>query len=128
MAANLASVRPGALGAVLAVGAWLAGAGLAFAHSGLVRAEPPADSSLSRPPAEVRLFFSEALEATYSSARVENAQGAQVDRQDSRVERADPQQLRVSLQPLGAGAYTVIWRVLSVDSHITEGRFTFRVE
>lgn len=128
MAGNPVFARRGAPGAVLALGALLAGAGVALAHSGLVRAEPPADSSLSRPPTEVRLFFSEGLEPSYSSARVENAQGAQVDRQDSRVERADPQQLRVSLQPLDPGAYIVIWRVLSVDSHITEGRFTFRVE
>jgi methionine-rich copper-binding protein CopC len=34
----------------------------------------------------------------------------------------------VTLPPLAPGTYTVIWRVLSVDSHITEGRFTFRVE
>jgi methionine-rich copper-binding protein CopC len=32
------------------------------------------------------------------------------------------------LLPLEHGAYTVIWRVLSVDGHVTEGRFTFRVE
>ncbi|QLQ04349.1 MAG: copper resistance protein CopC [Thiobacillus sp.] len=24
--------------------------------------------------------------------------------------------------------YTVIWRVLSVDSHVTEGRFTFTIQ
>ena len=36
--------------------------------------------------------------------------------------------LRATLAPLTAGTYTVIWRVLSVDSHVTQGRFTFRVE
>jgi methionine-rich copper-binding protein CopC len=35
--------------------------------------------------------------------------------------------LRVSLPPLPAGRYTVAWRVLSVDSHVTEGTFSFRV-
>jgi methionine-rich copper-binding protein CopC len=34
----------------------------------------------------------------------------------------------VTLPQLAPGTYTVIWRVLSVDSHITEGRFMFRVE
>ena len=36
-------------------------------------------------------------------------------------------QLRVSLKALPPGSYKVIWRVLSVDTHRTEGNFTFRV-
>ena len=36
--------------------------------------------------------------------------------------------LRVSLPPLHPGMYRVVWRVLSVDSHVTEGQFAFRVE
>jgi len=35
--------------------------------------------------------------------------------------------LRVALKPLPAGTYKVIWRVLSVDTHRTNGSFTFRV-
>ncbi len=128
MTSSLVFARLGARGLVLALAAWLLGPGLAFAHSGLQRAEPPVESTVSRAPEEVKLFFSEELEPAYSSARVENADGVQVDRQDSRVDRADPLQLSVSLNPLEAGTYTVIWRVLSVDSHVTEGRFTFTVE
>lgn len=104
------------------------GAGLAHAHSGLQRAEPPAESTLERAPGEVKLHFSEQLEPAYSNVRVEDANGVQVDNQDSRVDRSNPLLLSASLKPLEAGVYTVIWRVLSVDSHVTEGRFTFRVE
>jgi methionine-rich copper-binding protein CopC len=32
------------------------------------------------------------------------------------------------LRPLEHGTYTVNWRVLSVDGHVTEGRFTFQVK
>jgi hypothetical protein len=35
--------------------------------------------------------------------------------------------LQVPLKPLGPGTYRVKWRVLSVDTHVTEGDFTFRV-
>jgi methionine-rich copper-binding protein CopC len=35
--------------------------------------------------------------------------------------------LRVSLPPLEPGRYRVTWRVLSVDTHVTEGDFTFEV-
>jgi copper resistance protein C len=117
-----------ARGLFLALVAWVLGASLALAHSGLQRAEPPVESTLKRPPKELKLYFSERLEPAYSRARVEDGQGARVDRDDSRVDRSNPLLLRVTLPPLAPGTYTVIWRVLSVDSHITEGRFTFRVE
>jgi copper resistance protein C len=117
-----------ARGLFLAFVAWVLGVGLALAHSGLQRAEPPVESTLKRSPKELKLYFSERLEPAYSRARVEDGQGARVDRDDSRVDRSNPLLLRVTLPPLAPGTYTVIWRVLSVDSHITEGRFMFRVE
>ena len=117
-----------ARGLFLALVAWVLGVSLAFAHSGLQRAEPPVESTLKRPPKELKLYFSERLEPAYSRVRVEDGQGARVDRDDSRVDRSNPLLLRVTLPPLAPGTYTVIWRVLSVDSHITEGRYTFRVE
>jgi methionine-rich copper-binding protein CopC len=36
-------------------------------------------------------------------------------------------QLRVPLKDLAPGTYTVIWRVLSVDTHRSKGEFSFRV-
>jgi len=117
-----------ARGLFLALVTWALGVGFALAHSGLQRAEPPVESTLKRPPKELKLYFSERLEPAYSRVRVEDGQGARVDRDDSRVDRSNPLLLRVTLPPLAPGTYTVIWRVLSVDSHITEGRFTFRVE
>ena len=115
-------------GLLHALVAWVLGVGLALAHSGLQRAEPPVDSTLKRPPTEVKLNFTERLEPAYSTVRVEDGQGARVDRDDSHVDRSSPLLMRVTLPPLASGTYTVIWRVLSVDWHITEGRFTFRVE
>jgi copper resistance protein C len=108
--------------------AWVLGFGLALGHSGLQRTEPPVESTLKRPPREVKLYFSERLEPDYSTVRVRDGRDAQVDRQDAHVDPSNPLLLRVTLQPLEHGTYTVIWRVLSVDSHVTEGRFTFRVE
>jgi copper resistance protein C len=103
-------------------------ADVVLGHSGLQRAEPPVESTLRRPPTEVKLYFSERLVPAYSTVRVEDRQGTRVDRDDSRVDRSNPRLMQVTLPPLARGTYTVIWRVLSVDSHITEGRFTLRVE
>lgn len=115
-------------GAFLALTALFVATGGAFAHSGLQRAEPQADSKFKRPPTEVKLYFSEQLEPAYSSVQVESEKGEKADRKDSHVDRSNPKLLRASLAPLEPGTYTVIWRVLSVDSHVTQGRFKFHVE
>ena len=50
-----------------------------------------------------------------------------MDRGPANVDSASPALLQVPLKPLGPGTYRVKWRVLSVDTHVTEGDFTFRV-
>jgi methionine-rich copper-binding protein CopC len=117
-----------ARGLFLTLVAWVLGVGLAFGHSGLQRAEPPAESKLKRPPSEVRLYFTERLEPAYSTVRVTDDHGAQVDRQDAHLDPSNPLLLRATLQPLEHGTYTANWRVLSADGHVTEGRFTFQVK
>jgi methionine-rich copper-binding protein CopC len=117
-----------ARGLFLALGGWVFGVGFAPAHSALQRAEPPVESKLKWPPSEVKLTFTGRLETAYSAIRVRDEQGAQVDRQDTHVDPSNPLLLRTTLQPLERGAYWVIWRVLSVDGNVTEGRYTFRVE
>jgi len=96
---------------------------LALAHSRLQRAEPPVESNLKRPPSEVKVYFTERLEPAYSTVRLNDEHGVQVDRQDSHVDPSNPRLLRAKLQLLEHGAYSVIWRVLSVDGKVTEGRF-----
>ena len=103
-------------------------ASVAAGHAVLQRSEPRVESKLKRPPDEVRLYFSERLEPAYSSVRVLNDRDVQVDRRDSRVDRANPALLRATLPPLPSGTYKVLWRVLSIDADVTEGAFTFRIE
>jgi methionine-rich copper-binding protein CopC len=125
-------VRGTALVSARRVGLALAGclltATVAAGHAVLQRAEPPVESKLKRAPDEVKLYFSERLEPAYSSLRVLNDQGVQMDRRDSRVDRANPALLRATLPPLSPGRYKVLWRVLSIDADVTEGDFTFRIE
>ncbi|MBI2152294.1 MAG: copper resistance protein CopC [Candidatus Rokubacteria bacterium] len=112
----------------LALAVLLWGAAGAEAHAFLDRADPRVGSTLRNPPAQVRIWFTEGLEPAFSSARVVNEAGQQVDKGDSQVDPSNLTLLRVSLPTLPPGTYKVIWRVLSVDSHVTEGDFTFRVE
>lgn len=116
------------LGLALALVTGALTASVGGAHAVLQRAEPRVESTLRRPPEEVRLYFSERLEPAYSSLRVLDARDVRVDRGDSRVDRSNPVVLRVTLPPLRAGTYRVLWRVLSIDADVTEGSFTFRIE
>lgn len=113
--------------AVMTLVLCLAGATGAGAHAFLERADPRVGSTVHTSPAQVRLWFTEQLEPAFSSVRVVNEGGQQVDKGDAQVDPAAPKQLRISLSPLPPGTYKVIWRVLSVDTHVTEGNFTFRV-
>jgi hypothetical protein len=102
-------------------------AAAAHAHAMLDHAEPRVGSKVSAAPAEVKLWFSEALEGAFSTASVTDAAGRRVDRADAHLDPANKALLQVSLQALGPGAYTVHWRAVSIDTHVTQGKFTFRV-
>ena len=66
-------------------------------------------------------------EPAFSTLRVLDKDGKQVDRRDKKIDPRDRMQMSVSLPPLPAGTYRVQWRALSVDTHVTEGDFTFAV-
>jgi copper resistance protein C len=96
----------------------------AGAHAELDRTEPRADSTVSGAPSEVAIWFTQKLEASFSSITVRNAAGQRVDAGKARV---SGNVMRVPLKAIGAGTYQVDWRVLSVDTHRTQGRFRFHV-
>jgi len=99
----------------------------ALAHTYLDRTSPEAASTVRGSPAEVKLWFSHALEPAYSTVQVLDRNGAQVDRKDTSVDPAEAKLLKVTLAPLAPGAYRVVWRVLSADGHVTRGEFGFEV-
>jgi copper resistance protein C len=98
--------------------------GAARAHAFLDHAEPRVGNKVSAPPREVTLWFTQKLEAAFSSVTVTNAAGQRVDAGKPRV---SDNRISVSLRPGGSGTYHVTWRVLSVDTHSTDGSFTFEV-
>ena len=98
------------------------------AHAFLVRAEPRIGSKVSKAPTEVRVWFSETVQARSSSIKVFDANGKQVDKNDTHSDRAHRAILCVSLIPaLTSGSYKVVWRVTSADTHVTSGDFHFQI-
>ena len=97
---------------------------VANAHAMLERAEPRVGNKVAAAPREVTLWFTQKLEPAFSGVTVTNSAGERVDSGKARV---SGNQMSVSLRPGGSGTYRVNWHVLSVDTHTTEGNFTFQV-
>lgn len=100
-----------------------AGATTAEAHAQLDHASPAIGSTVSSAPGQVTLHFTEALEPKFSGASVTGPSGAAAGGGG----RASGSTLTVSVKNLGPGTYTVNWHVLSVDTHKTQGSFSFHV-
>ena len=105
----------------------LTGSARLEAHAFLKEAEPTVGSTVQTSPSEVRIRFTENIEPASSSIQVFDASGKQVDKHDLHLDHSDHSLLHLSLPPLEAGIYKVVWRVVSVDRHVTNGNFTFRV-
>jgi len=97
------------------------------AHAFLKDANPAVGSTMQTSPSEVRIRFTENIEPAVSSIQVFDASGKEMDKHDLHLDRSDHALLHISLPQLGAGTYKVLWRVASVDTHVTNGNFTFRV-
>jgi len=98
--------------------------GEASAHAMLDHAEPRVGNKVATVPRDVALWFTQKLEPAFSTVTVTDPAGKRADTGKSRV---SGNQMSVSLRPGGSGTYHVTWRVLSVDSHTTDGSFTFQV-
>jgi copper transport protein len=99
-----------------------------LAHALLLRSIPEANAVLDRAPAQVELFFSEAVDPAFSTIKVLDVNGQPVDNGDTQVDPADATHLTVSLRSLPDGIYTVSWKALSAtDGHVTLGSFPFAV-
>ncbi len=99
----------------------------AFAHAFLRTATPAVGSTVQQSPNQVVIDFTEAVEPRFSAIAVQDATGASVAAGDVHLAGGDTR-LAIALKPLAPGAYRVVWRATAVDTHKTEGSFTFTVK
>lgn len=99
-------------------------AGAAQAHAFLDHASPLVGSTVPAVPHEVSLWFTQNLEPSFSTVEVTGPDGARVDQGKAAI---SGNTMRVGIKSVGAGSYRVHWHALSVDTHTTEGTFTFHV-
>jgi methionine-rich copper-binding protein CopC len=105
----------------------IAAAPPAPAHAFLDHASPAVGSSVPASPPIVTLWFTQDLEPAFSNVTVTDEAGQRVDLGNAYISPDSPAQLQIGLKRLPSGTYTVSWHVVSVDTHPTEGTFTFEV-
>lgn len=113
--------------AVIALAALLAAPASVGAHAFLDHSDPAVGSTVPSPPSVMHLWFTQQLEPAFSRATVTDKSGATVNDGAATIDPANRSELDVRLRPLTPGTYKVKWHVLSVDTHTTEGDFTFNV-
>lgn len=110
---------------------------VASAHAILLRSDPAKDAVLTIAPRQVRMWFTEDLNSTFTTASVVsasntdasnvNAPGHRVDNGDAHVSLSDPKEMDITLPAnLPPAAYIVLYRTDSAqDGHILRGSFLF---
>jgi methionine-rich copper-binding protein CopC len=96
----------------------------AQAHAFLDHASPLVGSTVPSAPHEVTLSFTQSLEPSFSTVEVTDSNGARVDQGKASISGST---MRIGLKSLSPGSYKVHWHALSVDTHTTQGTFTFHV-
>jgi len=99
---------------------------LAWGHAHL-KQQTPAQGATVAAPAELRLAFSEGVEPAFSEVTLVDGAGDRAPTQLSRDAGDATVLVAIPAAGLHAGIWTVHWKVVSVDTHRSEGQYTFTV-
>jgi len=97
-------------------------------HAFPAHSDPKVGATVASSPVSVRIWFDGDLEPVFSTIAVQDASGKKVDKGNGRVNPSDAKLLEVSIPPLPAGTYRVIWNVVARDGHRTMGDYTFVIK
>jgi methionine-rich copper-binding protein CopC len=103
------------------------GCGSAQAHAFLVKSAPPVGSTVTAAPTTLLLTFTEGLEIPFCSVAVTDGMGMNDASGKPQAVPGHPEQMLVPLNIEMPGKITVSWHAVSVDTHKTEGSFSFTV-
>jgi copper transport protein len=98
----------------------------ASGHANLSKVDPGVGKRLRAEPANVRLYFDQAVTPVGASIKVHGPRGL-VRSGKAKLERGGTV-LRLPVGRLPRGGYTVRWRALSDDAHVISGVYTFGVK
>lgn len=104
---------------------WIGGAGAASGHALILESMPRPDAAVPASFGSVALRFNSRIEKALSRIAIVSTDGRRLPLR--MTANSAPDQLVAPVSALPPGAYTVEWKVLSVDGHVTRGSFRFRV-
>jgi copper resistance protein C len=99
---------------------------VALAHSFPEKETPSAGQKVASPPSEIMIGFDAPIEKLFAKLEVAGADGTNNAVGAPQVSD-DGRQLSVKVGALKPGDYTVKWAVVCIDTHHTEGSYTFSV-
>jgi methionine-rich copper-binding protein CopC len=99
----------------------------ATTHAFLIDSTPPAGSILSEAPAEVRLRFCKRIELGFSEVSVTDGSGRPVACGSVTSTLGRDDEVAIDLLSIPPGTYSVGWKAVSFDAHVTRGTFSFTV-
>ena len=111
-----------------AIVAGLIGISGAGAHAVLDHGEPSAGSTISTPPQQLRLSFSERVELAFSRIELWTAEGQPITTSAATIDPGNNAQLVLQVPPLAPGRYKVTWHVVTADTHPTQGDYVFEIK
>jgi copper resistance protein C len=97
------------------------------AHAALVRSVPGSRAVLTQAPRSLDLCFNEPVELKFSSVTLEDAKGTAVPLGSLQAD-TDAKCIKVPIEAIGSGVFTVHYRVLSRDGHVVEYGYQFTVK
>jgi methionine-rich copper-binding protein CopC len=98
----------------------------ASAHSFPEAQSPAAGETLEAPPGQITIKYDAPIEKLFASLQVLDAAGKDETVGAPEIS-SDQSTLSVKVNSLKPGDYTVKWRVVCVDTHHTQGSYTFTV-
>jgi methionine-rich copper-binding protein CopC len=98
----------------------------ASAHSFPEVQSPAAGQTLEESPSQITIKYDAPIEKLFASLQVLDAAGKDETVGAPEIS-SDQSTLSVKVKSLKPGAYTVIWRVVCVDTHHTQGSYSFTV-
>jgi len=95
----------------------------AWSHAVLIESDPPHEATLHTAPETFLLRFNAALEQVITRVYLIDP-----DKNETPLEKVDESKadrIVVRVPPLSPGVYTILYKVLARDGHVTEGRVLF---
>ncbi|MFC7372917.1 copper resistance protein CopC [Fictibacillus iocasae] len=96
-----------------------------FAHSGLEKSEPAADSTVTDNMVKFKLTFNTEIE-DLSRIRVTDDKGVEVSLMQMGTKANEL--VGESETPMPNGTYNVYWKIIGEDSHVVQGSYKFTVK